>query len=175
MSEIAALFKNIESKFSSTVVEVSRETHKIVRDLAKSNSDELKAFLPKMLSDHRMDWRLEGLQAALYLDNLDESIIQDVRRVLNTDSDEYVRMTAASLLGEKSIWPDLALKNSILHDTSRNVKISSARAILKLAKVSFLAIRYEVERMESGDIEPLFAEIERITQADSDGKYNDLE
>jgi hypothetical protein len=175
MSESILILNKIESELFSKNSSVSRETHKMVLSLAKSNATELKAVLPKMLSDSRADWRLEALQALLYLENLDETIIQSVRKILNSDTDEYVKMTAASVLGEKSIWPDVALKNSISNEVSRNVKISSARAILKLAKVSFLAIKYEITRMESGDIDPSFAEIERITQADADGKYKDLE
>jgi hypothetical protein len=111
---------------------------------------------------------------ALEFFDLENNIVEMIRHLLLNDDNKYVRANAASVLGRISKWPDAALRRCLMTEEDRHVRIAATRAVLTLAHVNPFAVDMEVDRMKSGEIEPEFAEIERITQADADGEYKHL-
>jgi hypothetical protein len=173
MSEIT--FDDILNEFNSSESHMTDAAYNRLIELARGNYPEIANLTSKMILDSRSDWRIKGLQGILSQNEIEPNVLTNVQGLLLNDSNKSIRMAAADVLGRKSKWPDIALRKAVEYDENRSVKISSVRAILNLANVNFRAIDFEINRMKSGEIEPHFAEIERITQADADGEYKDLE
>jgi hypothetical protein len=163
----------VKEDFQKLDSHVTRDSVQKIRELAKNKFIPSLDLFQKMLDDDRSDWTIKGLNAIAYFD-LEESVVSKIRDLLLNSKYPSVKMTASSILGLKSKWPDAALRKCLMTEEDRDVRISATRAILELAKVNFRAVDLEIDRMKSGEIEPEFSEIERITQADSDGLYKDL-
>lgn len=140
-------------------------------DLADSRYLPAKSFFVDLLDEKNYEWRLEGMSALYYYD-LSSNELEKVRKILMNDSDGGIRIRAAGVLGLKSKWPDLALREAIEKDKDRHVRIGAVKAVLYLVQVPVPTVNKEIGRMESGEIEPSFAEIERITQELSDSRNN---
>ncbi len=86
-----------------------------------------------------------------------------------------IRWNATTVFGALSTWPDPVLRKVILKDPERFVRLGAFTAILEQLKLPESVIADESEKAAQEDIEPDFNEINRITQARADGKYDHLE
>ena len=77
--------------------------------------------------------------------------------------------------GSLSSWPDTFLRSVILDKNASSIKMFAFKSILAELNLPESVIDNETERIANGEIEPDFNEINRITQARADGKYNHLE
>jgi HEAT repeats len=169
------VLKQVQFEFSSEAERPSSEIYSLIIELSESQYAKSKNLFVEMIEDSRSSWVKIGLSALLdFSGQIDTEIIEKVRKILLNSENPYVRMTAASSLGQISKWPDPALRQCLMHEKDRDVRISAARAILTLAKVNIFATDMEIDRMKAGEIEPEFAEIQRITQTDADGGYEHI-
>jgi ribulose bisphosphate carboxylase small subunit len=174
MSDYLESLNQISQEFKSGVKRPSSDSLTQIHVLAEKQYAPSISLFEEMLSDTRDSWVKVGINGLLDFEKLDSTVLDRVRSILVESSNPYVKMTAADFLGLRSKWPDAALRKCLMNEEDRDVRISATRAILELAKVNSRAVSLEIERMKAEEIEPEFAEIERITQADADGLYKDL-
>jgi hypothetical protein len=140
--------------------ELKRQLHK----LAESQSLPAKDFFLSCLSDPDSEWRLNGLgNLGFHYQISPESEICDrVRALLLNDSDDYVRTTAASVLGVCSRWLDSALIKALTSDPDEFVRIVAFESLIQLAGVPMGIAFRASEAAKNGEIEPTLAEVKRI-------------
>jgi HEAT repeat protein len=133
-------------------------------DLAEVGYPPAMDFFLECLDDPRWNWRYNGLcnLGFHYVFPPDGPIVEKIRQLLLTDLHSWVRDAAASVLGSRSRWPDMALVSALESDTDDQVRYSAFDALLRLAHVPFAVASQEVERVEKQLIQPSLQEIMRI-------------
>ena len=109
------------------------------------------------------------------ISNFKQEILVLTEVFLNLNYSIDIRWNATTVFGALSTWPDPILRNVILKDPERFVRLGAFTAILGQLKLPESVIAEESEKAAREDIEPDFNEINRITQARADGKYDHLE
>jgi HEAT repeat protein len=133
-------------------------------DLAEVGYPPAMDFFLECLDDPRWNWRYNGLcnLGFHYVFPPDSPLVEKIRQLLLTDPHSWVRDTAASVLGSRSSWPDMALVSALESDMDEQVRYSAFDALLRLARVPFAVASLEVERVEKKAIPPSMEEIIRI-------------
>ena len=118
------------------------------------------------LDDASWDWREYCLSCLGYHYDLhlESDVLDKIRRLLLTDPEGQVRLSAAGVLGVQSTWPDGALINALRFDEDKFVRRSAFDSILKLASAPNNRIRKLNQRIESGDIQPTWNEAKQILE-----------
>lgn len=142
--------------------ELSRRMHQ----LAEAEYPPALELFQSLLKDADWDWRLEGLQLIGFHYDItsNEKLIKKIRQLLLNDPEDNIRITAASILGIRSQWPDNTLVMALQSDPNQFVRYSAFEALLKLARVPYPMIQKEVNRLEKSETEPTLAEVKRILQ-----------
>jgi hypothetical protein len=174
MNDLEIHLNAIKIDFESKSIRPSPATYEKMLELSHAQYKPGIELFEKILISDEYKWVQRAINALLHYENLEKSVLEKIRTILIENSNSSVKMAAADFLGLKSKWPDAALRKCLMTEEDRDVRISATRAVLELAKVNFRAVDLEIDRMKAGEIEPEFAEIERITQADADGVYKDL-
>jgi hypothetical protein len=135
-----------------------------MRDLAEAGYPPAMDFFLECLDDPRWNWRYNGLcdLGFHYIFPPDSPVVEKIRQLLLTDPHSWVRDAAASVLGSRSSWPDMALVSALESDMDAQVRYSAFDALLRLARVPFAVASQEVERVEKGFIQPSLSEVIRI-------------
>lgn len=123
-------------------------------------------FFLTFLNDPDWDWRLEGLQLAGFHYEFapNSQITEKIRHLLATDANEYVRLTAAAVLGVCSKWPDAALITALQFDPDEEVRYAAFEALLGLAGLLPLDVRREVEQAKQKQAQSLLERLKEITR-----------
>ena len=90
------------------------------------------------------------------------AITEKIRQLLLSDPDDDVRLTAASILGIRSVWLDPALMTAFRSDSEEYVRYSAFDSLLTLAGVPYLVVKRKMEGVKKGEISLTFKEVERI-------------
>ena len=102
------------------------------------------------------EWREEALSNIGFHYNLenDLSVLAKIRQLLGSDADDDVRLTAASVLGVQSSWPDVTLYRAMIIDQNEIVRQVAFRSLLKLAGKNYNEVQEVMRRVESGEFTP---------------------
>jgi len=156
----------IRLKMDSPGIARSTEIWAICHDLAEAQYPPALTFFIEGLNDSAWDWRQRCLQMiGFHYDIPPNSEVTDkVRKMLESDPDNNVRMTAANVLGAISGLPDSSLVTALNSDPDWFVRRSAYLAILQLAGVKYEIYLGEDERFnfESEEIEPTLKEVKRV-------------
>lgn len=138
----------------------------ICHDLAEAQYPPALNFFIEGLNDTAWDWRQRCLQMIGFHYDIppNSEVIGKVRKMLESDPDGNVRMTAANVLGAISVLPDLSLVSALNSDSDWFVRRSAYLALLQLAGVEYEVYLREDERFnyESEEIEPTLKDVKRI-------------
>ncbi|GAP16104.1 protein containg HEAT repeats [Longilinea arvoryzae] len=121
-----------------------------------------KDFFIQELDDPRWNWRRESVSLLGYHYKLDQKVINKIQGLLLHDPDSGVRIACASVLGNQSKLPDIALLEALEHDANALVKESAFTAILDLAGVPFKIREYYLQKLRVGDLSPTVDQIKEI-------------
>nr|MBA3947892.1 hypothetical protein [Herpetosiphonaceae bacterium] len=98
-------------------------------------------FFVTCLADSRWGWRIDALRCIgfHYQFPVDGAIADKIRQMLLTDVGGFgeVRMTAASVLGRRSTWPDLALETALKTDPDEDVRRVAFAALLTIGGIPY--------------------------------------
>jgi hypothetical protein len=138
----------------------------LCHDLAEAQYQPALNFFLDGLNDTAWDWRQRCLQMIGFHYEIppNSEITDKVRKMLMSDPDVNVRMTAADVLGDISILPDPVLVNALNTDADWFVRRSAYLALLQLAGVSYEMYVHEQDRFDS-EIEvpePTIQDVKRI-------------
>lgn len=100
-------------------------------------------FFASWLDNTDSEWRLQGLQDMGYHYQFlpDSAIRQKICQLLSSDSDDDVRIGAASILGIRSVWLNPALMTALHSDAEEYVRYSAFDSLLTLAGVQYLVVK----------------------------------
>lgn len=129
---------------------------------ADANYEPARIFFIELLQDTRPHWRAESISFLGFHYDLSEEVLNKIRSMLISDSDSSVRIAAASVLGEKSIFPDKALLYAISHDTNALVRETAFSSTLDLAGIPYKIRVQKMEQVESGNLIPNIKNIKSI-------------
>jgi hypothetical protein len=129
---------------------------------ADANYEPARKFFIELLRDPRPHWRAESISFLGFHYDLDEEILNKIRSLLISDTDTAVRIAAASVLGEKSIFPDKALLYALSHDANLLVRETAFSSILDLAGIPYKIRVQKMEQVEAGDLNPDIENIKHI-------------
>ncbi|MBA3945264.1 MAG: hypothetical protein H0X37_11960, partial [Herpetosiphonaceae bacterium] len=115
-------------------------------------------FFVSCLDDDRWEWRINALRCIgfHYRFPADGAIAEKIRRMLLTDVGGFgqVRMAAASVLGGRSTWPDLALETALKTDPDEDVRRVAFAALLTIGGIPYKVVRAEVQKTKVGESQP---------------------
>ena len=143
----------------------------IFHDLAEAKYQPALEFFIEGLDDPAWDWRQRCLQMIGFHYDIppNNRTTEKVRKMLTSDPDSNVIMTAADVLGVISALPDLALLTALKSDKDWFVRRSAYFALLQLAGVPYEVYVQENNRFDS-EIEepnPTHQDIEKILAEES--------
>jgi|SRR5579859_1501876 len=158
---------------------------KAARDRASLNSDEKKEvwrkfhrlaeaeYIPardyfvKGLNDPDWDWRSQCVSFLGYHYSFspDDEIINKIREMVLNDPEDMVRLAAAHVLGSRSKWPEPALITALSDDPEECVRQSAFIALIGSAGVPYPVRHLEADRMDAGEFQPMWKEVERVIAA----------
>ena len=132
--------------------------------LADANYLPVLDFCVSGLDDTRWPWRHVSLLCLGFHFVLppEGDIISRIRRLLLHDPEVLVRMTAASVLGSQSRWPEAALRTALEKDRDKDVRRSAFAALLDLAGAPFATGVQIDARLRTGAIKPTWSEAQRV-------------
>jgi hypothetical protein len=131
-------------------------------DLAEAQYQPAKDFFVEGLDDPDWLWRQDCVAFLGFHYPLENGILEKIRKLLINDPSSDVRISAASVIGRRSIHPDQALFTALLLDPNRIVKRATFNSILSLAGVSYQRITQELEKIKKGETQPTPEELKRI-------------
>jgi HEAT repeat protein len=138
--------------------EARRHIWRLMHQLAEARYQPALDLFASYMNDPDWAWRHEALQAVGFHFALapDHPITEKIRQMLLTDPDPFgfVRLSAASILGLRSQWPDYALLEALDHDPDRDVRIAALASLLRLADVSDHIIGEVMLPIEAGTADP---------------------
>lgn len=128
----------------------------LCHDLAEAQYPPALKFFVEGLNDPDWEWRQRFLQLIGFHYDIpaNSEIIDKVRKMLKSDPDSNVRMTAADVLGAISFLPDSSLVSAINSDPDWFVRRSAYLAMLELAGVPYAIYVQENERFDSDSEQP---------------------
>lgn len=111
---------------------------RMMHDLAENQYPPALQFFVDSFDHSDWSWREEFVRLAGFHYPLDPKgeIVSRIRRLLLNDPSAEVRMTAASVLGARSRWPDEALLSAIEDDKDSDVREAAFRSLLRLRGLS---------------------------------------
>lgn len=126
-----------------------------LHDLAEAGDEKAKTFFLKAIQTaSKGSWRLEAIRNVGFHYDLssDLAAVEIIRKALLADQWEMVRMAAASVLGIRSSWPDLALYQALTVDQDESVRSAAFESLLKLSGMSYLECRHIMAQVEAGTL-----------------------
>lgn len=147
---------------------ISRNTEKDLwmkmHSLAEARYQPAMEFFLAGLDDN--NWRLRETSLSLlgfhYEFSHDGEIIGKIREMLLNDPEANVRITAASILGLRSKWPEDTLIKSFSVDDNIFVKEASFLSILELIGVPKSEVMKESKKLSDKEYQPSMIELERV-------------
>jgi Ribonuclease G/E len=173
ISEIKEFYSNgiWEERFSNTFDQLKR-----------SQDENFYNFVLKVISENRNEKYVEEAMRSLKFYKLNSKTQEEKKPVISAIQAIVLSKTSSLAMKERAIielgnlgdWPDKALREIIVSDEDRYLKIYAFRAILTQLKLPYQVIDLETDLAKDGEIEPSFARIELITQARADGHFDHL-
>jgi HEAT repeat protein len=135
--------------------------------LADAGYEPAKALFVEGLDDPDWSWRLDCLTNLGFHYSLapDGELMDKVRQMLLTDPSEMIRLSAPFVLANQSTWGDPALLAALQADPEPVVRRSVFDALLRMAGLSFAQSEQQIERIDRGEIEPTWEELQRVLAA----------
>lgn len=149
--------------------------------LAEARYEPAKDLFIQGLYDEDWVWRSNCVSLLGFHYPLDRDVVAKIRGLLVVDPNDDVRISAASVLGRRSSFPDYALNKALETDKNLQVKEAAYDSILELAGVPFRVIQKELNKIRAGTAIPSLADVKRVLKAeninylDSDFEMQDLD
>ena len=135
--------------------------------LAENQMPEAKELFITLLEHPDWSWRLEALQDLGFHYPLqpESEAVKKVRQLVLNDPNDFVRMTAASVLGIRSVWPEPFLLTVLDVESDKEVLEAAFEASLKLTDFPHLEISKVMRKVKAGEIHPTVEQLQTLLES----------
>ena len=130
-----------------------KEIYGFAIDLAHEKNKEAFIIFEKGLEDEHELWREHCLrQIGYHYIPLEKRVIEKIKSILLTDSSEFLRLSASSVLSANLDYPDPVFIEVIKKDSDFDVKINCLREFLTLSNIEKNEVKNEINSIHENDI-----------------------
>ena len=152
---LQAILQEVQSAVHSSMNAADRQQiWRKMHLLAEHQLSQAQALFLALLEHPDWSWRVEALEDLGFHYQLqpESQAVERIRQLALNDPSDFVRMTAASVLGIRSVWPEQVLLNLLDSETEKEVLEAAFEASLTLAGFPRLDISKVMDKIKSAEI-----------------------